>query len=734
MLDYGTVVHDRYRILRPVGKGGMGAVYEAIDLRLHNTVAIKRMTAEGPDADRAFAQEAQLLATLRHSALPGVIDFFVEQDSRFLVMHYIDGEDLERVRKRAGGRCEESELLAWGVEVLNVLAFLHRYDPPIVHRDIKPANLKLTPRGEIVLLDFGLAKRVHLAATQIDPLNVSIYGFTANYAPPEQQLGRGTDGRSDVYALGATLYHLATGVPPAAAAVRIAAVSAELPDPLVAACAVQPSVSEAFSRVLARAMQLSADLRFQTAEEMREALAELRNLAREKPRGEELRTARRIDAAMPRQAQVGSQVDLIIQVRFSSSPRLGLEDWPSKHVPDAIEQASEEFDLEHPTDPRTHRRLPVRLRLKLVAPDFAIDGTAERLIEVPPDTYSKRLAFLMTPRRVGPCRVHVEVYALDFLHVGTVPIEVDAVGAVVSSSDQRVAQLLLLMLASGAAHAPNPFKRNPDEGANTEATLSLQNVREAQADKSLAAATVFRASPRPRSWAKWTAIGAPLAVLVTTVLLMQSERTALDSPRLPTAQATPPVLPAPSTSPSAGEGPRPSASPPSPRDLAAERAARQLRDELANERQLRDGMARGTAPAAPGSAQGLPAPPPPAPPPPVASDEEQAKKDISALLEAYRRAYEARDITAIKQVFPTAPDALKSQFAQVTSLAVTATGPPQFREVDSTSALVEIGWRRTGILANGRKDDRNQLLRIQLTRKTFDNRWVITAARFSEAP
>ena len=118
-----------------------------------------------PLVRRSFEQEAQLLASLRHSGLPAVIDYFIEDGCRWLVMQYIDGEDLEQLRKRQGGCCDPRNVLAWGVEVLNVLAFLHRHDPPVVHRDVKPANLKLTPCGEMVLLDFGLAKGGHDSAS-----------------------------------------------------------------------------------------------------------------------------------------------------------------------------------------------------------------------------------------------------------------------------------------------------------------------------------------------------------------------------------------------------------------------------------------------------------------------------------------------------------------------------------------------------------------------------------------
>ncbi len=196
---------------------------------------------------------------------------------------------------------------------------------------------------------------------------------------------------------------------------------------------------------------------------MRDALAALRQVDKEAPRGMEARGSRRIDAAMPSQAEVGHQVDLIVQVRFASSPRLGIEDWPSKRVPDHIEQASEDVDLEYPIDPRTRQQLPARLRVKIVAPDFTIDGASDCLIEVAPNAYSKRLAFLLTPRRVGLCRVHVEVYALDTLHLGTVPIEADAVAVPVTNAAWRVAHLVMRMFTGeGSARPPVLFDKPED--------------------------------------------------------------------------------------------------------------------------------------------------------------------------------------------------------------------------------------------------------------------------------
>ena len=451
MLTNGTVLHDRYRIAREIGHGGMGAVYEAIDSRLQNTVAVKECRLPGVDADRAFEREAKLLAALRHPALPVVIDYFVEGEAQFLVMQFIEGDDLGKLLDHRRSRFPPAEVVVWAGTVLDALSYLHDHEPPVVHRDIKPANLKRTPRGEIVLLDFGLAKgRPEEAATP--PPDRSVFGYTLAYAPLEQILGRKTDARSDVYAVGATLYHLLTGYPPVNARDRSRAVASGMPDPLPAAHLVGADIPENLGRLIARAMALDGADRYASARGMRAALNECgvdqtTHVSTPDHHG----ASRRIDVAAPSRAEVGRQIDLLVQVRFETSARLGLEDWPSKARPDEIEQVSEALQLAYPTDPQTGRFLPARLRIKLVAPDFRVDGQPDRLIEVPPDEYSKRLAFLLTPLRAGSCRVNVEVYGLDDLFLGAVPVEIVAVAGVVSEQEICVGNLVLEVVARQVA-------------------------------------------------------------------------------------------------------------------------------------------------------------------------------------------------------------------------------------------------------------------------------------------
>ncbi|NTW97759.1 MAG: serine/threonine protein kinase, partial [Oscillochloris sp.] len=258
MLTPETLLNERYRIVRLIGQGGMGAVYEAVDQRLRARVALKQTTVSGEQLRRAFEREAQLLAGLRHPALPHVIDHFVSAEGQFLVMDFIEGEDLAAMLKARAGAFPLGQVLAWADQLLDALEYLHGQDPPVVHRDIKPQNLKLTPRGEIILLDFGLAKGSVPLATQAEGAGASVFGYTPQYAPIEQVQGTGTGPRSDLYSLAATLYHLLTGQAPADTLTRAEAVLNHKPDPLRPANTLNPAISPILAGALAQALALRA--------------------------------------------------------------------------------------------------------------------------------------------------------------------------------------------------------------------------------------------------------------------------------------------------------------------------------------------------------------------------------------------------------------------------------------------------------------------------------------------
>jgi serine/threonine protein kinase len=271
MLTEGTVLQERYRIIRELGQGGMGAVYEAVDERLDTTVALKETFFAEEKLRKQFEREARLLARMHHPALPRVSDHFNEGDGQFLVMQYIAGQDLFEMLTAQNAPFPESEVVRWADQLCDALDYLHTQDPQIIHRDIKPQNLKMTARGQVVLLDFGLAKGSVGQLTAITT-SASIFGYTPNYAPLEQVQGKGTDARSDIYALGATLYHLVTNVKPPDALSRAGAIVNGQPDPLLAASEVYPGVSIALSNVLTKAMSQKRNDRFATASDMGRAL------------------------------------------------------------------------------------------------------------------------------------------------------------------------------------------------------------------------------------------------------------------------------------------------------------------------------------------------------------------------------------------------------------------------------------------------------------------------------
>src|SRR3989440_4494572 len=281
MLSSGTILQARYRIIRQLGQGGMGAVYEAVDERLDTTVALKETLFSDEKLRKQFEREARLLARLHHQALPRVSDHFNESDGQFLVMQYIAGEDLSGMLAQRNGPFPQAEVLRWADQLCDALDYLHTQDPQIIHRDIKPQNLKLTARGQIVLLDFGLAKG-YAGQASVVTTSASIFGYTPNYAPLEQVQGLGTDARSDLYSLSATLYHLLTNVKPPDALSRAAAIVNGQPDPLAPANQLGGQISHEVAAALSKGMSQKRDDRYASAALMGEAL----RAAAEQPLGD----------------------------------------------------------------------------------------------------------------------------------------------------------------------------------------------------------------------------------------------------------------------------------------------------------------------------------------------------------------------------------------------------------------------------------------------------------------
>ena len=266
----GQVLNNRYRIVKLLGQGGCGAVYKAWDINLNGAVAVKENFDTLPAAQGQFAREASILFNLRHPNLPRVIDHFnLPGQGQYLVMDYIEGEDLEELCVRGGGRLDESQVLPWIGQVLDALTYMHAQQPPVIHRDIKPANIKITksndptqPSEKAILVDFGVAKIY-------DPSQRTLTGaraVTPGYAPFEQYGKALTDGRSDIYALGATLYTLLTGEQPEESISRMAGAVLRNPRDL------NPAISPLTEQVILKAMAVMPDQRYRSALEFKTAL------------------------------------------------------------------------------------------------------------------------------------------------------------------------------------------------------------------------------------------------------------------------------------------------------------------------------------------------------------------------------------------------------------------------------------------------------------------------------
>jgi serine/threonine protein kinase len=274
----GAVLRDRYKIIDLVGQGGMGAIYRAEDLRLAGRYcAIKEVQPEPRASSSVLAQareqfyrEASTLARLDHPNLPKVSDYFSEGDCDYLVMDFVPGRELKEIMeeaRRQGKFLDEEEVLSWADQLCQALEYLHSQDPPILHRDIKPSNIKLTPAGAIKLVDFGLVKL--LIPDDARTITVLQGRGTVQYTPLEQYGGDTghTDARSDIYSLGATLYHLLTGQSPTDAKQRFLE-----PGSLASPRSLNPDLSPQTERALLRALEMHPDQRPGSVAEFRTEL------------------------------------------------------------------------------------------------------------------------------------------------------------------------------------------------------------------------------------------------------------------------------------------------------------------------------------------------------------------------------------------------------------------------------------------------------------------------------
>jgi serine/threonine protein kinase len=277
-LSSGDVLRRRYKILDTVGHGGMGSIYRAEDLRLQGRLCALKEVQPDPSGDPTaqaqaqaqFYREASVLARLDHPSLPKVSDYFSEGVRDYLVMDFVPGQDLKQIldeARRAERQLEERQVLGWAAQLCDGLEYLHQQNPPVLHRDIKPANIKLTPGGVIKLVDFGLVKI--LAEDDSRTVTILQGRGTARYTPLEQYGGDTghTDARSDLYALGATLYHLLTGEAPPEAKQRFLN-----PDALRLPRQINPAISPRTERAILWAMEMHPDRRPANVAELRQVL------------------------------------------------------------------------------------------------------------------------------------------------------------------------------------------------------------------------------------------------------------------------------------------------------------------------------------------------------------------------------------------------------------------------------------------------------------------------------
>ncbi len=299
----GQMLHQRYRLLQAVGQGGMGAVYVAQDAQLGDRlVAVKemsmsRLTAqELPLAVEQFRREAHLLASLHHSYLPVIHEYFRESDRWYLVMSFIEGQNLQAALSAApGNRLSVKEVVRIGIELCEVLEYLHAYEPQIIFRDLKPLNIMLTPKGHICLIDFGIARHFKQEQTK----DTSYY-YSVGYAPPEQYGQSQTGPRSDIYSLGVTLHQMLSGHNPASKPFQfpnLQLVDPTLPVPLVKIITQMLEMSEnarpaSITAVKEQLEKVFAPLEIAETKKASSEIAETRKAGEEKKKKEKAKHAR----------------------------------------------------------------------------------------------------------------------------------------------------------------------------------------------------------------------------------------------------------------------------------------------------------------------------------------------------------------------------------------------------------------------------------------------------------
>lgn len=257
MLEIGSLVDGKYKILSEIGHGGMSVVYMAINEKANKTWAVKEVRKDGKmdfnTVRQGLLAEIDTLKKLNHPNLPSIVDVIEDNDSFIIVMDYIEGRSLDKIIEENGAQ-PESHVVEWAKQLCDVFGYLHSRNPAIIYRDMKPANVMLKPDGKIMVIDFGTAKNYEINLGETTGIG------TIGYAAPEQYIGSGlgrTDARTDIYCLGITLYHLLTNVDPCKNLISNRSIRA-----------VNPSLSRGLDAIIKKCTEHQPDDRYQSCAEL----------------------------------------------------------------------------------------------------------------------------------------------------------------------------------------------------------------------------------------------------------------------------------------------------------------------------------------------------------------------------------------------------------------------------------------------------------------------------------
>jgi len=257
VLEIGSVLGGKYKILSEIGHGGMSVVYMALNEVANKTWAVKEIRKDGKMDFNVVRQglvaEIETLKKLKHPNLPSIVDVIEDEDSFIIVMDYIEGNSLDKSLLEHGAQPQDL-VVEWAMQLCDVLAYLHSCNPPIIYRDMKPANIMLKPDGNIALIDFGTAKTYEIDLGETTGIG------TIGYAAPEQYIGSGlgrTDARTDIYCLGITLYHLLTGIDPCKVVIADKSIRE-----------VNPSLSPGLDKIIVKCTEPDPKNRYQSCEEL----------------------------------------------------------------------------------------------------------------------------------------------------------------------------------------------------------------------------------------------------------------------------------------------------------------------------------------------------------------------------------------------------------------------------------------------------------------------------------